>query len=447
MVAPRHERVSVRLVTQMLVEGLFDLRIEASPEALTARGRQTGTSADEVAIDRACACAHRIVDTGAYQQSAHCRLPIGPGAETLPPGLEGHEAHRIAMPEPRFGRVVLFGSGETSSTGGRIFEVVARRLFSPLCTAVLETPAGFELNSDQVAGRVADFIRLRLQNYRPEVLVIPARKRNTPLSPDNHAILRPLLRANMIFLGPGSPTYAVRQLEDSLVWHMLLACHRLGAALVLASAATLAFSAHTLPVYEIYKVGEDLHWRNGLDFFSPYGLSLVFIPHWNNTEGGTSLDTSRCFMGRERFAQLLALLPPAMTIVGIDEHTALVIDLEAAACEVLGNGGVSVIKAGEEQPFASGATVELATLGPFRLPESAFGIRREVWDEVQAAHAAGEAMRLEPPVEVLALVEQRQAARAQRAWATADALRQSIATLGWKVLDTPDGPLLEPLSE
>ena len=74
------------------------------------------------------------------------------------------------------GVVALFGSGETSPFGGGIYEMLARRLKLPLPISILETPAGFELNSAQVAGKVADFIRVRLQNYRPEVQVIPARR-------------------------------------------------------------------------------------------------------------------------------------------------------------------------------------------------------------------------------------------------------------------------------
>lgn len=62
-----------------------------------------------------------------------------------------------------FGPIALLGSGETSLAGGRIFEILARRLPRPLHAVVLEMPAGFELNSAQVAGRVADFLRVRLQ--------------------------------------------------------------------------------------------------------------------------------------------------------------------------------------------------------------------------------------------------------------------------------------------
>ena len=188
-------------------------------------------------------------------------------------------------------------------------------------------------------GRVADFLRLRLQNTHPQVTAIPARRRGTPFSPDNPAIVAPLLQADLIFLGPGSPTYAVRQLQDSLAWQMLTARHRLGAALALASAAVAAVGAYALPVYEIYKVGEDLHWKAGLDFFGAYGLRLAFVPHWDNVDGGEELDTSRCFMGQSRFARLLEMLPPGVTVIGIDEKTALIVEPDRWRLPGNGQGG------------------------------------------------------------------------------------------------------------
>ena len=70
---------------------------------------------------------------------------------------------------------------------------------------------------------------------------------------------------------------------------------------VFASAGAIAIGRYTLPVYEIYKAGHDLHWQDGLDLFGPFGLNLAFVSHWNNGEGGADLDTSHCFMGKERF--------------------------------------------------------------------------------------------------------------------------------------------------
>src|SRR5574339_459832 len=98
------------------------------------------------------------------------------------------------------GQIAFLGSGETSLAGGRIFEALARKTGSPLRIALMETPAGFELNSPQVVGRVGDFMKTRLQNYKPVVDIIPARKKNSAFSPDDPAIIKPLLYANLIFM-------------------------------------------------------------------------------------------------------------------------------------------------------------------------------------------------------------------------------------------------------
>ena len=44
------------------------------------------------------------------------------------------------------------------------------------------------------------------------------------------------------------------------------------------------------------------------------------------------------------------------------------------------------------------------------------------------------------PVEVLTLVEERQAARVGKDWAGSDRIRDQIAALGWQVKDTKEGP-------
>jgi cysteinyl-tRNA synthetase len=53
---------------------------------------------------------------------------------------------------------------------------------------------------------------------------------------------------------------------------------------------------------------------------------------------------------------------------------------------------------------------------------------------------------LTPSPEVLALVEERQFARANKQWSESDRLRDAIAALGWVVKDTKDGPKLTPKS-
>lgn len=335
------------------------------------------------------------------------------------------------------GQIAFLGSGETSLAGGRIFENLARNLPQSLKIAVLETPAGFELNSDQVAGRVAEFMGTRLQNYKPKIDVIPARKRGTDFSPDDPAILKPLLSADMIFMGPGSPTYAVRQLKGSLAWDILRARNRLGATLVFASAATISIGAWALPVYEIFKVGEDVQSVPGLDLFADFGLTLSFIPHWNNAEGGVDLDTSRCFVGLDRFNKWCSSLPSENTTLGLDEHTGIIFDFQIGECQVLGVSSVSLVRACDPEIYAAEASFPLDVLGEFSVPEPLeAGIPAEVWEMVTAAN---EPESDTPPDEVQALVEQRQKARDEKNWAESDRLRDEIAALGWTVQDTPEG--------
>jgi len=133
----------------------------------------------------------------------------------------------------------------------------------------------------------------------------PAANEATPFSPDEPAVLKSLLYANLIFMGPGSPTYAVRQLQGSLAWDIVRARASSGCNPGVASAATVSIGAWAIPVYEIYKVGEDVHSKAGLNFFSDFGMHLSFVPHWNNTDGGEDVDTSRCFIGMDPLITLV----------------------------------------------------------------------------------------------------------------------------------------------
>lgn len=335
------------------------------------------------------------------------------------------------------GQIAFLGSGETSLAGGRIFETLAKRINEPLRIALLETPAGFELNSSQVVGKVGEFMKTRLQNYKPIVDVVPARKKNSAFSPDDPEIVKPLLYANMIFMGPGSPTYAIRNLQGTLTWDVIRARHRLGATLIFASAATISIGAHALPVYEIYKVGQDVHAVDGLNFFGDFGLHVSFIPHWNNAEGGADLDTSRCFIGMDRFAEWCDLLPAENQTVGLDEHTGLIVDIESGQCEVSGVSSVSIVRECDPEMYPAGSKFKLSELGEVKIPDPIQkDIPPHVWDIVLSATHVEED---KPSNEVIMLAEERHVARANKNWAESDRLRDKISALGWIVQDAKDG--------
>ncbi len=355
--------------------------------------------------------------------------------KTIPPGL-----------------VVLLGSGETLPTSGKTHEYVAQRLPDSRQVVILETPAGFEPNSALVAEKIKTYLQQRLQNFNLNIKVLPVRKKGTPFSPESPEIVAPIYEADEILLGPGSPTYCVRQLQDSLAMYAIMARHRLGATLFLSSSAVLSFSALTMPVYEIYKVGEDLHWKPGLDFLGMYGLPLVIIPHWNNTDGGSELDTSHCYMGQARFGHLRRMLDPAYKIIGIDEHTSLILNFAEACCHVMGKGQITLLHTAGKTVFHTGETFPMSDLGAWRIPHGEEGIPANIWQralQAQQEQIPGEKTTAvsatpTPSAEVLDLVEQRSAARAAENWAAADVLRAQLATLGWQIQDTPDGPELKP---
>ena len=214
----------------------------------------------------------------------------------------------------------------------------------------------------------------------------------------------------------------------------------MGATLIFASAATISVGAWVLPVYEIYKVGDDVHVKEGLNFFSDFGLNLSFVPHWNNAEGGTDLDTSRCFVGIERFDQWRKLLPPENILVGLDEHSGIIMDFEKGTCDVHGVSSVSVVKNSGVQIYASGTQCSLTELGNFKMSESLEdGISPEVWEMINSVAKVDDD---QPPVKVLELLEQRKEARARKDFAESDRLRDQISVLGWVVQDSKEGQKL-----
>ena len=367
------------------------------------------------------------------------------------------------QPGVKPGVVALLGSGETAALGRAALVTVFRKLQQPIQVAVLDTPAGFQPNVTLVAEKVAEFVLHRLQDFRPQVQVVRARYKGGPYDTDAQAAADQVSTANCIFAGPGSPGFMIRQLQDSRLLEATRRQHLRGAALVFSSAAALAVSAHALPIYEIFKAGSDLHWVSGLDILGPFGYHLTIVPHWNNQEGGADLDTSHCFMGEERFERLRTLLPSQETILGIDEHTACVLDLSTGKGEVIGKGSLTLLH--EQMPpmiYRTGDTFPLSVLrgeahvhpGRLEVPTPAI-----FWgeDEAELDSAAGisgldtmDAEREEDagtaslpqlaPSAIDSLVAIRTELRGEKRWALADKLRDALKEMGITIEDTPDGP-------
>ena len=139
-------------------------------------------------------------------------------------------------------------------------------------------------------------------------------------------------------------------------------------------AAAATAGRYTLPVYEIYKSGDDPAWADGLDLTAGIlGPDVALIPHYDNAEGGNH-DTRFCYLGERRLAALEAQLPDTGWVLGVDEHTGCLIDLDAGTATVVGNGVVTVRRAGRSEVVAGGETLPLGALVDLAFGKRAAGV-------------------------------------------------------------------------
>ncbi len=255
------------------------------------------------------------------------------------------------MPDTKPGPIVVIGSGEMADAMAETHRALFARLGEAPRPVFLDTPAGFELNVDQIDQKAVSYFS---RNFGLDLAL--ARYRNAEVDPAQiGAALTAIQRANYLFAGPGSPSYGIRIWRNSPVWQSLCDRWREGAMIAFSSAAATTLGALSIPVYEIYKVGEPVHWIEGLDLLGVIGIRAAVVPHWNNGSGDQH-DTRFCFMGAPRLEQLERQLPEGVAIIGVDEYTALFINSETCRAEVLGLGEVTIRLNGRQTVYRHGAT-------------------------------------------------------------------------------------------
>src|SRR5580700_8226634 len=253
----------------------------------------------------------------------------------------------------------IMGSGETTPTMVSVHADLLSRLGPrPVPAVLLDTPFGFQENAADISERTVAYFRDRV-GFPISVASFRGREQATDL--EYETMLARVAEARYVFAGPGSPSYALRQWTGTAVPDMLAAKLRDGGCVTLASAAAVGLGVCSLPVYEVYKVGEAPRWLDGLDLLSATGLRAAVVPHYNNAEGGTH-DTRYCYMGERRLRILEDLLPDGVDILGVDEHTAAIFDIDAGTVSVRGRGVVTWRRHGVSQRFENGTTMPIRDL-------------------------------------------------------------------------------------
>lgn len=242
------------------------------------------------------------------------------------------------------------GSGETAPS----LVPFHRRLLSELGRARacwFDTPYGFQENAEILSRKTADFFRDSLGTPLAVAHFLSAEISEA----EKQRAYGVAQNSNYLFSGPGSPSYALEQWKGSALPSLFTQKLEPEAenVVVFASATACTIGLKCLPVYEIYKVGRKPHWLDGLNLLGLLGFRAVVLPHFNNTVGGNH-DTRFCYLGENRLRKLEAELEDDVWIWGVDEHTAVVLDLKLRSFEVYGKGGFTLRRRGQSQSFVDG---------------------------------------------------------------------------------------------
>lgn len=133
-------------------------------------------------------------------------------------------------------------------------------------------------------------------------------------------------------------------------------------------------------------------------------------------------------LGPDGLAAAAQVEPPADVLAAMDD------DFDTPRALALGEAHARAFRHSLDAGSATAFLAAFGVLGLLRQPSEAFELARP-----------GRSATV--PEDVQALVDQRQAARAAKDWATADAVRQQLGTLGWVLEDRPDGVRVTPKRE
>lgn len=252
----------------------------------------------------------------------------------------------------------IMGSGETAPNMVSVHAALLKRMGDGGGKAVfIDTPFGFQENADELVAKAQEYFEKRVGFALGTVTL---RNSETATTAELETALAKLEEATYVFAGPGSPSYALENWMRTEIPALLRRKLQKGGCITFASAAALTLGAKSIPVYEIYKVGKALHWLDGMDLMGELGLHVAVVPHFDNAEGG-SHDTRFCYMG-ERRLRLLQQMADDIPLLGIDEHTGIIFDLDADEVSVAGRGALTICNGDEQTVYPSGTTVSLQEL-------------------------------------------------------------------------------------
>lgn len=262
------------------------------------------------------------------------------------------------MDTPR-GRLIILGSGETAPT---MVEMHRSTLAAagPGPALILDSSYGFQENVDTITQKAANYFA---ESVGRVMTPLQWRTRLEGLQLDQ--VLTAVRRARSVYAGPGSPSYTMRVWGETGFAEAIETLISAGGTATFSSAAAIALGAVAMPTHEIYRGGADPYWLPGTNVLGQLtGISAALIPHYDLQPKNGSHDTRCCYIGERRMRELELQLPDDTHLIGIDEHTALILDLDAGTARVFGRGGVTIRIDNDSQVLSAGAEVPIDDLKP-----------------------------------------------------------------------------------
>jgi hypothetical protein len=207
-----------------------------------------------------------------------------------------------------------------------------------------------------------------------------------------------------------------------------------GGTATFSSAAAIALGVVAMPTHEIYRGGADPFWLPGTDLLGQLtGIRAAEIPHYDLAPKNGSHDTRCCYIGERRMRMLELKLPDGAHLIGVDEHTALVLDLAAGTARVFGRGGVTVRFDNTFEVLPAGTVVPLSALGPAIDTAPDVGTAGAAEPRVNPAHCEPTSLRTGADAAYAAFTAALASLNADAAGPIVLGLEQTLAdaSLGW----------------
>ncbi|MFZ1956464.1 MAG: Type 1 glutamine amidotransferase-like domain-containing protein [Desulfobacterales bacterium] len=151
------------------------------------------------------------------------------------------------------------------------------------------------------------------------------------VSADDPGVVRDLHQSTFIYIPGGYPRYLEQALTGSVGWAAILEAYQNGAVVAGSSAGAMVLCSH------------------------------YFDPDTDQVHQGLGLVPNTCFLphhsafGHQWVPRLAALLPTTVTLIGVDEETAILSGAAGEKWEVSGKGEATVYNASSTERYKDGA--------------------------------------------------------------------------------------------